>query len=94
MRPKYSKLAPVLGLEHDWRIAIVGFGIILGFGILPYLQSATDSAAVEGGNLRLEFDRNMHSRVIARFGGKDIAMGPFAPSETLIVDGSELKDFG
>ncbi len=80
MRSKYSKLAPVIG-------------IVLGFGVLVSLHSAPDSTAVEGGNLRLEFDRNMHSRVIARFDGKDIVMGPFSASETVTVDGSELKDF-
>jgi alpha-galactosidase len=80
VRSKYSKLAPVIG-------------IILGFGILVSLHSAPDSTPVEGGNLRLEFDRNMHSRVIARFDGKDIVMGPFSASETITVDGSELKDF-
>jgi alpha-galactosidase len=80
VRSKYSKLAPVTG-------------IILGFGILVSLHSAPDSTVVEGVNLRLEFDRNMHSRVIARFDGKDIVMGPFSASETITVDGSELKDF-
>ena len=80
MRRRYPKRAPVAGM-------------ILGFGILTCLHAATDSTVIEGGNLRLEFDGNMHSRVIARFDGKDIVMGPFAPSETITVDGSELKDF-
>src|SRR5580704_4825042 len=35
----------------------------------------------------------MHSRVLARFGGKDTAMGPFTASETVSVDGAELTDF-
>src|SRR5438477_12771384 len=57
------------------------------------MHSATESAAIEAGNLRLEFDRQMHSRVIARLGGKDIVMGPFNPSETISVAGAELADF-
>src|SRR5947209_2296533 len=68
-------------------------GIILGFGVWTTVHSATDSAAIEAGNLRIEFDRQMHSRVIARFGGRDIVMGPFAASETITLDGAELTDF-
>jgi alpha-galactosidase len=35
----------------------------------------------------------MHSRVVARFGERDIATGPFSASETITVDGTEMKDF-
>ncbi len=44
-------------------------------------------AQIQTANLRIEFDKNMRSRVIARFGGKDIPMGGFSASET--VQGSE-----
>jgi alpha-galactosidase len=51
-------------------------------------------AEIQTANLRIEFDKKMHSRVIARFGGKDIPMGGFSASET--VKGSERSwdDFG
>ena len=68
-------------------------GLMLATGSGTYIHSAVDSAAVEAGNLRLEFNGKMHSRAIARFNGKDIAMGPFAPSETVSIDGTELTDF-
>jgi alpha-galactosidase len=74
------------------KLAWVG-GIILSAGALTLVRSAVDSAAVEAGNIRLEFDGKMHSRVIARFDRKDIVMGPFAASETLSVDGTDLTDF-
>jgi len=48
--------------------------------------SAARRAAVtqiESSSLRIEFDQNMHSRVIARFGEKDIPLGVFSASETL-----------
>jgi alpha-galactosidase len=35
----------------------------------------------------------MHSRVIARFDHKEIAIGPYSPSETLTIGGNELTDF-
>ena len=54
---------------------------------------AADSATIETRNLKLEFDKNMHSRVVARFDGKGIVLGPFSTSETLTVDGGELSDF-
>ena len=41
------------------------------------------SASIESPKLRIEFDKNMRSRVIARFGGKDIPLGGFTASETV-----------
>src|SRR5215469_18159544 len=44
-------------------------------------------AQIQSPSLRIEFDKNMRSRVVARFGGKDIQLGAFSASET--VKGSE-----
>ena len=44
-------------------------------------------AEIQTPNFRIEFDKNMRSRVIARVGGKDIPMGGFSASET--VKGTE-----
>jgi alpha-galactosidase len=44
-------------------------------------------AQIQTPNLRIEFDKNMRSRVVARFGSKDIPLGAFSASET--VKGSE-----
>ncbi len=57
------------------------------------LYAAADSATVEARNLRLEFDSKMHSRVVARFDGKEIVLGPFSSSETVTINGAELTDF-
>src|SRR5947209_10161065 len=40
-------------------------------------------AEIQTASLRIEFDKNMRSRVIARSGGKDIPMGGFSASETV-----------
>jgi alpha-galactosidase len=53
-------------------------------------QSASRRASVaqiQSPSLRIEFDKNMRSRVIARFGAKEISLGAFSASET--VKGSE-----
>src|SRR6516164_6564452 len=44
-------------------------------------------AQLQSPSLRIEFDKNMRSRVIARFGAKDIPLGAFSASET--VKGTE-----
>jgi alpha-galactosidase len=57
------------------------------------LGIAQEGARVEGKNIRIEFDRSMHSRVVALFDGHEYAIGDFAPSETIQVAGVDSKDF-
>jgi len=40
-------------------------------------------AQIQGGNLRIEFDNQLRSRVVARFDKTETAMGPFTDSETV-----------
>ena len=35
----------------------------------------------------------LHSRVVAKFDGKEIPIGDFAPSESITVGGKEIQDF-
>ena len=42
-----------------------------------------DSPSIQSSELRIEFDKNLHSRVVARFKAKEIPLGPFSASETL-----------
>jgi len=71
--------------------------IAIAFGILSSgtsLQPAAPAPAkIESGILRVEFDPSMHSRVTAKFDGKETIMGRFGPSETITVEGKELGDF-
>ncbi|HEX5411579.1 MAG TPA: glycoside hydrolase family 36 protein [Terriglobia bacterium] len=55
--------------------------------------SRSRTARVDGKDIRIEFNNNLESRVVAKFGGKDIALGDFAPSETVTVAGNEIRDF-
>lgn len=41
----------------------------------------------------LEFDSHTRTRVVSEISGKPVVLGPFSPSETLIVNGKPLQDF-
>ena len=56
---------------------------VLPGAVTARTASARVAAQIEGRNLRIEFDRDLRSRVVARFDGKDTPLGPFASSETV-----------
>jgi len=68
------------GLRASIALAFVSWG-------LAAPASAADSSSgmpqIQGENLRIEFDHNLRSRVIARFDKKETQMGPFTASETV-----------
>ena len=50
--------------------------------------AATDTppaAQIQGEHLRVEFDRTLRSRIIARFGDAETPLGPFVASETVVI---------
>jgi alpha-galactosidase len=59
-------------------------------------QSAAHHASlaqIQSPSLRLEFDKNMRSRVVARFDGKEVPLGPFSSSETIKGNERSWYDF-
>jgi alpha-galactosidase len=59
-------------------------------------QSATGPESlpqIQSPSLRIEFDHSMRSRVVARFGGKEIPLGPFSASETVKSSQRSWHDF-
>ena len=46
-------------------------------------DAPTGKPQIQGGNLRIEFDNHLRSRVVARFDKKETVMGPFSASETV-----------
>jgi len=54
----------------------------MNFTFLPML-AAPSTPAVEGKNICIEFNELLHSRATARLDGKQVVIGPFAPSEFL-----------
>ncbi|MGB7332089.1 MAG: glycoside hydrolase family 36 protein [Terriglobales bacterium] len=47
------------------------------------VDAPTGKPQIQGGNLRIEFDNHLRSRVVARFDTKETVMGPFTASETV-----------
>ena len=48
---------------------------------------------IQGGNLRVEFDNRLRSRVIALFDNKETVLGPFTASETVTTTGKLWTEF-
>ena len=61
--------------------------------IVTNLRAAPAVTQIESKNIRIEFNSLLHSRVIARFDGKEIPLGDFASSESITADGSAVRDF-
>jgi alpha-galactosidase len=77
-------------LTKSWKLLIVGLPVWLGTWSSP---SASQTAQADGGNIRIEFNEMLHSRVVTKFEGREIAIGNLAPSESLTVAGKEICDF-
>lgn len=56
-------------------------------------QAAAGEVRIEGTRLAIEFNQSLHSRVTARFEGKEIRLGDFSRSESVRVSGNEISDF-
>jgi alpha-galactosidase len=61
--------------------------------LAPHARSATVAATLESQNLRVEFDAQMHSRVVAKFDGRLTPVGDFGPSEFVTTAASPIQDF-
>ncbi len=73
----------------------------IGFWLLPAVLPFPCGPAlaqpavtrVEGRSIAVEFDRSLHSRVIARFDDRSVALTEFGPSDFLEVAGRRIQDF-
>jgi len=60
--------------------------LILGLAVCSpsaVARGRAGTAQIQGGNLRIEFDNHLRSRVVARFDKTETVMGPFTASETV-----------
>ena len=71
----------------------VGVALLVVSFAVHTKAAAADNPQIQGQNLRVEFDQNLHSRVVARFDGKDTPLGPFTASETVAKPGKTQTDF-
>jgi len=53
----------------------------------------TGALQIQGRDLRIEFTNDLRSRVIARFGEKEVPLGPFSASETVVAINRVWKSF-
>ena len=78
-------------LRDRWTTCVI---LLILFGLTRQMGAAAGPAAsIEGRSIRVEFDGRLHSRVIAKFDGKEIALGGFSPSESVTADGNPFQDF-
>ncbi len=59
----------------------------------PAADVPTGKAQIQSDHLRIEFDNNLRSRVVARFDNKETVMGPFTASETVTAAGNSWTRF-
>ena len=57
--------------------------------------SCTESSdlLIKGQNIEIQFDKQLHSKVISTFDSQELQFGNFSPSEYVVVDSMEVKDF-
>src|ERR1035441_10224674 len=71
-------------------------GTLLQLVVIAWAGSpgcAAEGARIDGKNIRIEFDGNMHSRVVAVLAGQERVIGDFTPSEFIRVSGRDVTDF-
>jgi alpha-galactosidase len=91
-------LAVYSRLIEGFRISPAVAGIITSvmFSCVLTAQTATPAsvkAEIAGKNLRVEFDRMLRSRVIARFDNRETPLGPFTASETVTTTARTVTQF-
>ena len=77
-------------LMKSWKLVVVVLAAWLANWSSP---PASQRAQADGRSIRIEFNETLHSRVVAKFEGKEIAIGDFAPSEFITVAGKDIRDF-
>ena len=83
----------------QWSTPTIAGSIValIALFIFPRPAAAVDNSAgtakIQSANLRVEFDRQLRSRVVARFGDKETVMGPYAASETITLADKTLPAF-
>ena len=65
------------------RYWIVLTAVFMSCSLVTAAEIATAKLEIQGGNIRIELDNRLRSRVVARFGKKEVLMGPFTASETV-----------
>ena len=78
--------------SNFWAMA-GALAIVLSSGLRGGVDVSKENLQIEGTNLRVEFDHNLRSRVVARFDNQETAMGPFTDSESVQDTGKTWSEF-
>ena len=73
--------------------AIVFMAVFASCSLAVAADSPSGKPQIQAGNLRVEFDNRLRSRVVARFDKTETVLGPFTASETLTTAGKVWTDF-
>src|ERR1700730_11095951 len=65
---------------RSWTVFTIAFA---SCSLTAAANIRTGKPQIQGGNLRIEFDNHLRSRVVARFDKTKTLMGPFTASETV-----------
>ena len=77
-------------LRFGWIVLSVLFA---SYSLAAAADLPGGKAQIQGGNLRIEFDGHMRSRVVARFDKTETVLGPFTASETVTAAGKVWSGF-
>ena len=77
-------------MVHWNRIAVLAAVMTAAF--LLSCAGAPESVTIIHKNIQLNFDKNMHSQVVARF-GEPVALGDYTASEYPVIAGTAVNDF-
>jgi alpha-galactosidase len=60
---------------------------------MPATAAPQTSASLSAGQVRLEFDARLRTRVVAILGPDEVVLGPFTASESVSTGATEIEDF-
>ena len=89
---RYGKLKPAT--VSSFCLITVALAIVFSSWLpVGAADVSTSTPQIQGEHLRIEFDRTLHSRVVARFDGHETPMGPFVASERVSIADKNWTEF-
>jgi alpha-galactosidase len=80
--------------DRPWWAAAITIVLLLSSRPIAQIPEVPPSRAqIQNKSLIVQFDRGMRSRVVAQFGNKQTALGPFVVSESVASSGKSLELF-
>ena len=87
------KLRALIAIRPAIKFGIVLTTVFACCSLAVAADIPTGKPQIQGGNLRIEFDNRLWSRVVARFDKTETVLGPFTASETLTTAGKVWTEF-